>query len=359
VAILALVIVGLAITDTFLEKAQQAEVQAQGRESYSTGSLLLEQGKPDQAIEVLRKAHALDRKNVGYELALISALMAAGKISEAEPLMDEVLERNSNSGPANLIAARLMIRKGDTSSADAYYHRAIYGSWPNDADAHRMSARLELVDFLAANGRRQELLAELLPLREQAGNNPAVEPQLGKLFLAAGSPGRATEVYRSLVQQNSKDAAAYAGLGEAELQQGQFRAARAAFVSASVYNPSDALLRQRLELLNTLAKIDPTPRGLSSIEKYRRSIDILQMAQAAFEPCVAQHTGASSGEWKQLLTDAKNTISQKAPAHPANEISEQILALAQKLWRARVNLCGAANSTAEEPLRLIMAKLAE
>jgi hypothetical protein len=143
------------------------------------------------------------------------------------------------------------------------------------------------------------------------------------------------------------------------LQQGQYRAARAAFVSASVYNPSDALVRQRMELSNTLARIDPTPRGLTSIEKYRSSLEILQMAESALQPCAAQHEPAASDDLEQLLTDAKNATPGQIPAHVTNEMSEQVLALAQKLWQARVKFCGAANSTAEEPLRLIMAKLAE
>lgn len=359
IAILGIVIIALATIDTFLEKVQQVELGAQAEEAYSSGSLLLKQGKADQAIEFLRKAHELNRESVDYELELIGALAAAGKISEAEPLMNEVLQRNSNGGPANLIAARLMIKKHDISAADAYYHRAIYGTWPSDADAHRMSARLELADFLAANGEYQELLAELLPLREEAINNPAVEQRVARLFLLAGSPGRAADVYHSLIQHNSKDAAAYAGLGEAELQQGQYRAARAAFVSASVYNPNDALVRQRMELLNTLARIDPTPRGLTSIEKYRRSLEILQMAESALKPCAAQHETAASDELEQLLGEAENAMPSQIPAHVTNEMSEQVLGLAQKLWQTRVELCGAANSSAEEPLRLIMAKLAE
>ncbi len=191
VVILATVIVALGAIDTFLEKAQQAELGTQAREAYSTGSRLLKQGQANDAIEFLRKANALERRNVDYEIELISALVAAGKLGEAEPLMNEVLQRDSNGGPANLIAARLMVREGDTSAADEYYHRAIYGTWPSEAEAHRTAVRLELVDFLAANGKRQELLAELLPLREEVGKNPGIERRLAHLFLLAGSPGRA------------------------------------------------------------------------------------------------------------------------------------------------------------------------
>ncbi len=162
-----------------------------------------------------------------------------------------------------------------------------------------------------------------------------------------------------MIQQNNQDAAAYEGLGEAELQRGDYRAARAAFVSASVYRPKDATIRERMELLNTLTGIDPTPRRLRSMEKYRRSLEILQMANGDLEQCAAEHGTAASGEVTELLADAKNAVTNKPPVHVTNEMSEEVLGLAQKLWQARIKFCGAVTSAKEEPLRLIMAKLAE
>jgi tetratricopeptide (TPR) repeat protein len=359
-------IAGLTALDVFLEKTQRAEVEGSARRFYLEGSRLLKQRKADQAVELLRRAHALDRQNPNYELELINALMAAGKIDEAEPLMNEVLQREPNDGRANLIAARLSVKKGGTADAEAYYHRAIYGEWPDSSGSadeggqavrYRISARLELIDFLIAKGKKQELLAELLPLQEEAGNDPVIEKKLARLFLIAGSPSRAADVYRALIQQDPRDAEAYAGLGEAELQQGRYQEAKAAFIAAVAHKPNDASLRERMQLANTLTALDPTPRQLSSAEKYRRCLRILDLSRASLERCTASHPGVGSNETEELLKAAQDALSQKVPAHVTNELAEETLGLAEKIWEARIKVCGASALVEEEPLRLIMEKL--
>src|SRR3954452_14209974 len=111
IAIIVIAIAGLTALDVFLEKTQQAELESSAQRFYLDGTRLLKQGKAEQAVELLRRAHALVRQDPNYELELINALMAAGKIDEAEPLMNEVLQREPNDGRANLIAARLSVKK--------------------------------------------------------------------------------------------------------------------------------------------------------------------------------------------------------------------------------------------------------
>jgi tetratricopeptide (TPR) repeat protein len=367
IAIIVIAIAGLTALDVFLEKTQQAELESSAQRFYLDGTRLLKQGKAEQAVELLRRAHALVRQNANYELELINALMAAGKIDEAEPLMNEVLQREPNDGRANLIAARLSVKKGRTADAEAYYHRAIYGEWPGgsgnaddsgQAARHQISARMELIDFLVEKGKKQELLAELLPLEEEAGNDPVIEKKLGRLFLVAGSPSRAADVYRALIQQDPKDPEAYAGLGEAELEQGRYREAKAAFVTAVAHKPDDASLRERMQLANTMTALDPTPRQLASVEKYRRGLRILELSRASLERCVASHPYVSSNQADELLKAAQDALSRKAPAHVTNELAEETLGLAEKMWQARIKMCGASTSAEEEPLRLIMERLA-
>lgn len=359
VAIVALVIVALAAIDSFLENVEQSELQSQAQQSYAAGARLLREGKANQAVDSLRKAHALERKNSPYELALIEALMAAGKTDEAEALMNETLQREPNDGRANLIAARFMSKKGRIADAESYYHRAIYGEWADNAAPHRTSARMELIDFLVADGQKEELLAELLPLEDEAGKNRSIEKRLAGLFLVAGSPSRAADVYRTLIQQNRKDANAYAGLGEAELERGDYRAAHAAFSEASLLKPGDTSIRRQLELSTTLTALDPTPRRLASVEKYHRSRRVLELAYADLEHCIANHPAVATDETAQLLKDAEDAVPGQAPAHATNELAEGILELSEKVWQARIKSCGTGTAPDEEPTRLIMEKLAQ
>jgi tetratricopeptide (TPR) repeat protein len=366
IAVIALIIVGLSALDKVLAKSETAEVEGAAERSHTAGKRLLAEGKAAAAIDPLRNAHALVRQNAGYELELIGALLAVQKTSEADPLMEEILVRQPNDGQADLMAGRLRLREGRVSDAEAYYHRAIYGEWQSDAAAHRTAARLELIQLLIKERDHQNLLAELISLEAEAGTQPDIEKELGHLFMVAGSPARAAGVYHALLAREPDDATAYAGLGEAELEQGQYRAARGAFLQASYRHP-DAAIQRRLELLYTLTALDPTPRQLPSIEKYNRSLQILEMTRADLERQIAQHPalfsgsaagGALKAETDQLLSAAAGSVSKKTPQNVTNEMAEDSLGLAEKIWKARIRIFGTETSPEEEPLRLIMEKLA-
>lgn len=355
---IAAIMATLILLDRFLAKTEQVELRREAQHLYVTGSRLLAEGKANQAVDLLRRAHALVRRNGNYQLELIDALMAAGKIGEAGPLMENILQREPNNGRANLIAARMMVQTGKAADASSYYHRAIYGVWPDGAAAHRISARMELVDFLARHGGQKELLAELLPLEQEAGGDSAIRKKLAHLFLLAGSASRAADVYHALLQQDPNDTEAYSGLGEAELQRGRYRAAQAAFLSAFRRKPGSASIRQRMELSSMITALDPTSRSLPSIEKYRRSLRILEFTRASLERCSASRP-AVAHETAQLLTAAQAAFPKKPPAQATNELAEEKLALAEEIWQARIKACGAGASREEEALRLLMEKLAQ
>lgn len=359
IAIIALVIAALTALDLSLARTEEAEMQRSAERNYSKGLDLLRQGKTSEAVEALRTAHGLDRDNKSYTLSLIEALMAAGKLSEADPLMNEIRMDQPNDGRANLVAARLSVRKGKTRDAEAYYHRAIYGEWPADPALHRIAARLELIDFLKKKGNQEDVIAELIPLQEEAAGNPALQAKVAQLFLQAGSPSRAADLYRSLIQHNPKDAAGYAGLGEADLQLGDYRAARSAFLKASQRDSRDSHIRDDLELSNTLAALDPTVRQLRSIEKYRRSLRILELARSSLAACVSGQPAQADIQPQSLLSAADKALAAKTPALVSNEMAENVLDLAGRLWQARLKICGSATESGEEPLRLIMIKLAQ
>ncbi len=342
---LAVIIAGLWVLDWSLESTERSELRDEAHRTFLQGSRLLQEGKLEAAVDLLRRAHALERQNLGYELTLVDALMAAGKTAEAEPLLDEVLDRESNDGRANLTAARSMAARGRIAQAESYYHRAIYGEWPNQADSSRRAARMELVDFLLKHGRKEAVLAELLPLQGEAGNDAALQKRIAKLLLVAGSAQRAADAYRSLIVQFPSDPDLYSGLGESELFRGQYRAAVSAFVGAFRHRPNDQNLRRRMEFAGLMAGLDPTPRQLSSMEKYRRSLHILEMTQAAYGQCTS--------------TPFQPPSPDKLPRNVTNELAEEKLTLAEELWRERIKACGVSTSLEEEPLRLIMAKLAQ
>lgn len=353
------VIAALALIDVFLEKTEHNELATLAFQADQNGQQLLKRGQAPEAVDAFRKAHALERENTKYELHLIEGLMAAGKTSEADPLMTEILEEQSNNGEGNLVAARLAAKEGHVNSAAAYYHRAIYGEWPSDVIRHQIEVRLELINFLIAHRKQNEILAELLPLQEQATGDSSLQARLANLFLLAGSAARSLEIYRRLIKLDPENGTNYAGLGEAELALGDFHAAHAAFWNAAARDKNNTEWRARLDLSKILSSLDPTLRGLSIEEKYLRSLHILQTATSDLDQCISNHAQLATADATQLVTEAQTKLAMPVPKQPANEMAEDNLSLAERIWRARTSLCGTAIAPDEEPLRLIMEKLAK
>ena len=182
--------------DSMLARVERGETQSEAHGYWSKGMSLLAGGHPAEAEDLLRKAYVIDRANASYGLDLATALTTSGKFDDAAVLIDDLLKASPNDGPTNLAAARLAVRRGNLEDAKAYYHRAIYGGWTQDARSHRIETRLELVGLLDSSGDGTELLAELLPLEPEVQGDPAKEKRVAALYLHAHSPARAAAIYR-------------------------------------------------------------------------------------------------------------------------------------------------------------------
>lgn len=353
---LSLIAAGLLSLDRFLERTETSEIAREAESAYQRGTSLLQQRKNDQALEFLRKAHSLERENSGYELQLGNALAAAGKTDDAEPLIMEALGRRPTDGAANLAAAHLMVEMGEETAAESFFHRAIYGEWKADGANLRIATRFELVELLAEEKHKQEMLAELISLEAEAGNDRKIRKRLAHLLLLAGSPVRAAAVYRDLTNTGPTDSESLIGLGEAELADGNYRAARNSFLRAAMHNRG-AAIESRLQLLDALTALDPMPRQLTSLEKYHRSIRILDLTRSDLEQLAESNPSRDSAQIGELLKQASDAIAKRQPPHVSNEVAEAVLSLAEQLWRARIQAFGASTSQDEESLRLLLERL--
>ncbi len=347
---LAAIMLGLFAIDRYLANLEKTELQKEAAGLAQDAQRLLASGKARQAVVRYQRAHFLARTNEDYALGYVQALLSAGDVERAESIVSEQLESNSNDGRANLLMARVTRAKGQAAEADSFYHRAIYGVWPNGAVADREHVRLELADWLAQRGAKDELLAELLPLQAAARDNPAMGRKVAELLLAAGSPVRAAEQYRALLVKNPGDVAAYRGLGEAELRRGNYSAAQRAFMNAVRHDGTDEESAKRLQTLGVIVSLDPTPRRLSLPEKCERSTRLLARVMddlAACEPpppATDDAPGAKGGVSK----NAKGEIS-------TNETAEMDVSRAEQLWRTRPPNCPSAQR--DEPLKFVMDKI--
>jgi tetratricopeptide (TPR) repeat protein len=340
--------------DKSLASLESREVNAEARGLFEAGQKLMSAGKADAAVNDFERAHALDRTNRDFELALASAQLTAGKADDAEQTVMEVLDRDSNDGRANYLMARVRVAQNRFDNAVSYYHRAIYGSWADGSGAERTEARLELAEQLAKRGRNQELLSELLLLDSTARKTPQLDKKLAALYLEAGSAARAEAAYRAMVRANRMDAEAYEGLGQAELRLGEYRAAHSAFASALKYRPDDPKAAKRMQLADRLADLDPTSRRLGSVEKFKRSQEILYLTEDAAMDCMKGRE--LPGALHDLLAISQKMRMEKMSGMPSNEAAEARLELAGQIWKARLQACPTEPSE-EDPLTIIIRKV--
>jgi tetratricopeptide (TPR) repeat protein len=106
-----------------------------------------------------------------------------------------LLETDPTDAFASLILARVLKEEARYREAVSYFHRAIYGRFSDDPEGNRLKTRFELIDVLAERKSKEELLAQLLAVADEAPGDLKTRKRIGRLFLAAGSPSRAAEVF--------------------------------------------------------------------------------------------------------------------------------------------------------------------
>ena len=351
-AVILATVVELVLFDTALARIDSRERKVSAAREFAAGEQLVAEGKKDQAIEHLRTASTLDGENTRYATALADAVLADGRPNDAELLLVPLLERNATDGAANLTMARVLFKQGKIEQAKAYYHRAIYGLWPRGAEDNRTAARFELIDLLASTDARQELLAELLPIQDDSTNSLAQRKRIAHLFVVAGSPSRAVTIFRDVLRHDAKDADAYIGLAEAALSLGDFATAKADLVAAQKLSPQDSSsIQARISVTDSVIALDPTQRGLSLAEQYRRSRNLVQLTLASVRKCL----GTQAPDVAAALGSAGASLVASAAAASQSQSIDQTLLLAEQLWALRRGRCAAERQ--EGALALVQNKI--
>jgi tetratricopeptide (TPR) repeat protein len=341
--------------DAGLARVDSAATRAHAASEYQAGESLNTQGKIRDAIDHFRTAATLDHDRSTYTVALAQAILSENHPEDAEELLTPLLERNATDGSSNLAMARVLAKEGRLEEAKSYYHRAIYGLWPSEAERNRAVARFELIDLLARTGAKQELLAELLPIQDEAPNDTARRKRIAHLFVVAGSPSRASDIFRDVVRHNPRDADAWVGLGEAALAMGNYPTARADLQTAARLSPNDSAIQSRMVLTDSVIAIDPTQRGLGLDEQVRRSRNLVQMTIASTRKCL----GAAAPEVAAALDSVTRSLVAPSGGIPRNQAIDENLSLAGALWRMRRERCAAGTPPAEQALALVQDRISQ
>jgi Tfp pilus assembly protein PilF len=317
--------------DLALARMDVRESRVAAAAMYDQGRVLLAQGNAREAGDRFATALSMERTNLSYALALAQATLQDGRPDEAGRTLQELLSRSETDGAANLLMARVLVREHRPADAKSYFHRAIYGTWGADSVSRSVEARLELIDLLAARHEDSELLAELLPLEAMPNDSLAPRRHLAHLFVDAGAPDRASEIFRALLRDDPHDADAYAGMGEAALALGNFSTARADFAEAVRLHPGNARIVARAAVADSVYAISPTVRGIG--------LDARDVRSRALLDAVTRRIDGCAGGWQSALADSAHATLARTTSKPRMGNAESEASLAGDLWSARPAAC--------------------
>lgn len=321
----------------FLSSAYKRERLARAQAHFNHGEALTRSGDLKGAVEEYRKALLFSPDEQTYRLSLAVDLVNMGNLDEARSHLEELLQDEPTNGLVNLMLARVALKENKQKDAVDFYQRAVYGYWPHERIPERHQARWELVALLEKEGRRNELIGELLQLYANAPPNDEKEKaRIGFLLLNYGAVSDALNVFRELARDAPRYVESHHGLGQAYLDSGDFLSARRELQRAIHIDANDQDSFRLLAFTNSVIDIDPVVPRLPAAERSRRSRELLNRVLSHLETC---SEGATiSSQLRQRLDAAQKLLASKQ--QPDDDLNLQLQDTAQALWNDQNQFCG-------------------
>jgi len=292
-SLLLLAVVAFAAVNRLVNRFSEQEL-ALARHLHERGQQEQRLGHPARALEDFRAALSYDRGNFQYRLSLARALRDSGRTDESETYLNSLWEEQPQDGAVNLALARLYAREKSIDNAIRYYHNAIYGVWTSDAESRRLSAHLELTQFLLQQNATQQAEAELITLALHLPRDPSVLLQVAGDFMRTRDYEQALFHYQETLHLAHDDEAALSGAGQAAFQLGRYRLAYDELSAAVRHNPEDADAKQALQLDEFVLRSDPFERGISGAERDRRVRTAFEAAGKRLDSCTPPEGSAAT-----------------------------------------------------------------
>ena len=272
-----------AAADTVLVRFGVSERKTDAVELYNRAQRLYSAGHYSSSLDLYRQARNEERDNLSYQVALIRALQYSEHVPEAEAEAARLIAGHPTDGYANLVMARLLAFDKRYTEAAWFYHRALYGSW-SGSDSKRTRIRLELAEMLSTQGLKEQVVAEVLLLLNEAGTDVNIRRRSADLLLKSEAWSRAATAYEELAAMFPDDPGLHAGYGLALFGNREYRRARGELALAIRLGESKDEIQQKLETSQDVLDLDPHARGVSSGELERRRLvllsDVLDIATA-------------------------------------------------------------------------------
>ena len=302
---------------------------------YAVGQSALERHAFPAAIEAFRRAAAIDRDNLRYEMSLAGALAEDGEIARSVQVLSRLRRQIPEAAEINLQLARLEARRGEVEVATRYYQSALHGVWRDEPGDARREARIELIRYLLRQRLKGRALSELLVLSANVPEDASAQLMLGELYLQADEPRRAAEVLARGVRRDPANGPMRARLGEALFRSGDYAQARRELALAPDH--VDDVMRLRAVCTFVLTR-DPLMPRLSPPERQRRLLIDLGYGRDRLEACRnARMTNVDPRRLEGLREEVLMLESELAHRHALREapgVVELVMALTARIEHA-------------------------
>jgi tetratricopeptide (TPR) repeat protein len=288
-------------------------------------------------------------------LALAEALIAAHRPAEAKAQLLTLWALQPGDGQINLDLGRLAAADDNVSDAVRYYHSSIDGAWDEDAASERREGRLELAQFLIANGQSTAAQAELIALSDNLPEDARTLTSVGALLIESGADRRAMPLLEHALRLDPADGVAARMAGGIEFRAAAYRSARRYFQAAEKHGALDAEARNMRDVSGRVLALDPMERGIGARARTARVIESMAVARKRLERCkTASPVDAAT---RDRLADLEGGLDDAEKVRPRAldrdvDLTEQTMTLVFDIEGLPAASCGP-DSADDQALQLI------
>lgn len=260
------------------------------------GSILLEQGKNEEALPLLLKSVELDPRNPLYLERLGEAYFRLGSHHEAV----QAFRKGIASGPSTALFCKLAMTL-EASGKDDEARKALTKAI--ELDPSSTHAMKQLVRLLGKGERWDEMLSWIEKILAVDPSDVEAYRLRGEVCEKTGKPAMAIKSYEKALDCNPKDAGTYTRLGDLFLREHRHDLALEEYRKAVEVDPRN--WEARLKLGDVYVKEGKTEQAISEMEKVanlqpnnpqiHRSLGQLYYQKSRWEQAMAQY------EWTVAL----------------------------------------------------------
>ena len=236
------------LADLHSQVGQTAEAL---KEYDRVGRMLLKRGMLDEAVQVFKKALKIDAKNVELVESLVTALIEAKDLNNAQTIVEQALQTNKEHPRLLAHWGRILLAKGDVASGQKALQRGLA------ADANDPIVRESLAELYLRQNDADHALEMIVPLVERAVSRgergPAVDMLHRVLRVDQGHTPtleRLVALYTRL-NEETNILSSMNSLAEAHISHGEHEKASAVLDKLIQREPQNAQHRNKLQFIRS------------------------------------------------------------------------------------------------------------